>query len=179
MRVVLDELDREDRVVRCDQTIAAALADTGLVDVRLEGGGTGRLLPCGEVGAASVPGLQVQVNPKEKVGLNKLIFLLGYARDPGFRPEDVVGADEPELWPALAGSLARLVEWTLGRGVLQGYRTLDDSLRAVRGRVRIGDQITRHPGQTMPLEVSFDEFTVDIAENRILRAARRRMLAVP
>jgi 5-methylcytosine-specific restriction enzyme subunit McrC len=177
--VVLDELDREGRVVRLDQAIAAALADTGLVEVRPEGGGAWRLLPCGKVGAVTVPGLQVQINPKEKVGLSKLIFLLGYARDPGFRPEDVVGDDEPELWPALAESLARLVERALGRGVLQGYRTLDDALRTVRGRIRIGDQITRRPGQMVPLEVSYDEFTVDIAENRVLRAALRRMLAVP
>lgn len=137
------------------------------------------MVPCGKVGAVSVPGLQVQVNPKEKVGLSKLIFLLGYARDPGFRPEDVVGDDEPELWPALAESLARLVERALGRGVLQGYRTLDDALRTVRGRIRISDQVTRRPGQMVPLEVSYDEFTVDIAENRILRSALRRMLAVP
>lgn len=178
-RVVLDELDREGRVARLDQAVAAALADTGLVEVRPEGGGAWRLLPCGKVGAVSVPGLQVQVNPKEKVGLSKLIFLLGYARDPGFRPEDVVGDDEPELWPALAESLARLGERALGRGVLQGYQTLDDALRTVRGRIRIGDQITRRPGQMVPLEVSYDEFTVDIAENRILRAALRRMLAVP
>lgn len=178
-RVVLDELDREGRLVRLDQALAAALAGTGLVEVRPEGGGIWRLLPCGKVGAVSVPGLQVQVNPKEKVGLARLIFLLGYARDPGFRPEDVVGDEEPELWPALAESLARLVERALGRGVLQGYRTMDDALRTVRGRIRIGDQITRRPGQMVPLEVSFDEFTVDIAENRILRAALRRMLAVP
>lgn len=179
VRVVLDELDRAGQVVRLDQTIAAALAGTGLVEVRPEGAGVWQLLPCGKVGAVSVPGLEVQVNPKEKVGLSRLIFLLGYARDPGFRPEDVTGEDEPELWPALAESLARLVERALGRGVLQGYRTLEDALRTVRGRIRIGDQITRRPGQMVPLEVSFDEFTVDIAENRILRAALRRMLAVP
>lgn len=179
VRVVLDELDRAGQVVRLGQTIAAALAGTGLVEVRPEGGGVWRLLPCGKVGAVSVPGLQVQVNPKEKVGLSKLIFLLGYARDPGFRPEDVTGEDEPELWPALAESLARLVERALGRGVLQGYQTVEDALQTVRGRIRIGDQIARRPGQMVPLEVSFDEFTPDIAENRILRAALRRMLAVP
>jgi len=179
VRAVLDELDREGRLVRLDQALAAVLAGTGLVEVRPEGGGSWRLLPCGKVGAVSIPGLQVQVNPKEKVGLSKLIFLLGYARDPGFRPEDVIGDDEPELWPALAESLARLVERALGRGVLQGYRTMEDALRTVRGRIRIGDQISRRPGQMVPLEVSYDEFTVDISENRILRLALRRMLAVP
>lgn len=165
--------------MRLDEALAAALADTDLVEVRPEGGGAWRLLPCGKVGAVSIPGLQIQVNPKEKVGLSKLIFLLGYARDPGFRPEDVVGDDDPELWPALAESLARLVERALGRGVLQGYQTMEDALRTVRGRIRIGDQISRRPGQMVPLEVSYDEFTVDIGENQVLRAALRRMLAVP
>lgn len=179
LHVVMDELDREGAVVSLGQATAAALADTGLVEVRPERGGAWRLLPCGKVGAVLAPGLQVQVTPKEKVGLSKLIFLLGYARDPGFRPEDVAGDDESELWPALAESLARLAERALGRGVLQGYRTMDESLRTVRGRIRIGDQLTRRPGQMVPIEVTYDEFTVDIPENRVLRAALRRMLTVP
>ena len=63
--------------------------------------------------------------------------------------------------------------------MLQGYRTVDEALRTVRGRIRIGDQITRRPGQMIPIEVTHDEFTVDIAENQILRTALRRMLTVP
>ena len=65
------------------------------------------------------------------------------------------------------------------QGVLQGYQTVDESLRTVRGRIRIGDQITRRPGLMVPIEVTYDEFTVDIAENQILRSALRWMLSVP
>ena len=43
----------------------------------------------------------------------------------------------------------------------------------------MSDQISRRPGLLIPLEVSFDEFTADTAENRILRTALRRMLSVP
>jgi 5-methylcytosine-specific restriction enzyme subunit McrC len=32
------------------------------------------------VGAARIGDLQVQVTPKEKVGLSRLLFLLGYSR---------------------------------------------------------------------------------------------------
>ncbi|WP_308190776.1 McrC family protein [Arthrobacter hankyongi] len=39
--------------------------------------------------------------------------------------------------------------------------------------------MTRRPGMLLPLEVSYDEFTIDIPENRILRAALRRMLQLP
>ncbi len=103
----------------------------------------------------------------------------GTPDDPGFREEDVAAVDQPELWPALAESLARLAERATGGGVLQGYLTVEDSLRTVRGRIRIGDQITRRPGFMVPVEVTYDEFTVDIPENQILRTAVRRMLGVP
>jgi hypothetical protein len=112
---------------------AAALADTGLVEVRPAADGQWQLLPRGYVGAVRVDGLQVQVTPKEKVGLVRLLFLLGYARDPGFRPEDVTGAEEPDLWPALAESLARLTESALAGGVLQDYQTVDEALSEVLG----------------------------------------------
>ena len=178
-RVSLDELDRQGVLTGLSAAAAAALADTGLVEVRPMAPGQWRLLPRGYVGAVRIDDLQVQVTPKEKVGLDRLLFLLGYARDPGFRPEDVAGIEEPDLWPALAESLARLTEAALAGGVLQGYRTVEESLRTIRGRIRLGDQITRRPGLTVPIEVTYDDFTTDIAENRILRTALRRLMAVP
>lgn len=177
--VTLDELDSagQARILTVDE--AAALSDTKLVEVRPDGNEVWRLLPRGYVGAARVGDKQVQVRPKGKVGIANLIFLLGYAADPGFRPEDVVGDVEEDLWPALAESLARQGERALSHGVLQGYQTIDEQARTVRGRIRVNDQLKRRPGLLMPLEVSFDEFTVDTPENRIIRSALRRMLAVP
>ena len=137
MPVSLDELDREGVLTSLSATAAAALAGTGLVEVRPAAPGQWRLLPRGYVGAVQIDDLQVQVTPKEKVGLDRLLFLLGYARDPGFRPEDVAGIEEPDLWPALAESLARLTEAALAGGVLQGYRTVEESLRTIRGRIRL------------------------------------------
>lgn len=178
-RINLDELDRQGVPAEMGSSIAAALARTGLVEVRPEASAWWRLLPSGYVGAVRAGDLQVQVTPKEKVGLDRVLFLLGYARDPGFRPEDVTGIDEPDLWPALAESLVRLAERALNGGVLQGYRTVEESLRTIRGRIRIGDQIARRPGLMLPIEVTYDDFTTDIPENQILRTALRRLLAVP
>ncbi|MDQ1248853.1 MAG: 5-methylcytosine-specific restriction enzyme subunit McrC [Actinomycetota bacterium] len=177
--IVLHELDPDGRVVPLPTAVAEALSQTRLVEVRPEHHGRWRILPNGRVGAVRIDELQVQVVPKRKVGLTKLLFLLGYARDPGFRPEDVAGVEEPDLWAALAESLARLAERATAGGVLQGYVTVDEALRTVRGRIRISDQIARRPGFMVPVEVTYDEFTVNITENRILRTAIRRMLAVP
>lgn len=177
--VVLDELDKEG-VVRCLTTDeATALLHTALVTVRTEGLDRWRILPAGQVGATRIGNKQVQVRPKNKVGVANLLFMLGYAKDPGFRPEDVRGVADEDLWPALAESLVRQGERALEHGVLQGYQTVEASLRTVRGRIRINDQLKVRPGLLLPLEVSYDEFTVDTAENRILRSGLRRMLAVP
>ena len=175
--VVLAELDRVGAVRRLDYDHATALAATKLVEVRPEGGEHWRLLPAGRVGVVRIGDLEVRVQPK--TGIARLLFLLGYAADPGFRPEDVAGVPEPDLWPALAESLARQVERALGPGVLQGYVTIDESLPLVRGRIRVADQMARRPGLPLPLEVRYDEYAPDIPENQLIRSALRRMLAVP
>lgn len=175
--VVLDELDRTGALRRLEDDHAAALAGTGLVDVRPEGAGGWRLLAAGRVGAVRIGDLEVRVEPKTPIA--SLLFLLGYAIDPGFRPEDVAGVGEEGLWPALAESLARQAERALRPGVLQGYVTLDEALPLVRGRMRVADQIARRPGVLLPLEVRYDDYAPDIAENQILRTALRRMLTVP
>jgi 5-methylcytosine-specific restriction enzyme subunit McrC len=103
--VILDELDRRGLVCRLDHDHADALRTTGLVQLRGLGGGRFRLLPAGRVGAVRIGDLDVEVRPK--MPINRLLFMLGYANHPGFTPEDVAGATEPDLWPALAESLAR------------------------------------------------------------------------
>lgn len=176
---VLGELDREGPVLPLSQTEVSALLSTKLVEPHPTQDGRWQLIPTGKVGVVRVGELQVQVDPKDKVHLAKLLFMLGYAKDPGFRPEDVSAAADPDLWPVIAETLTRFADRATGGGVLQGYRTIDEAMRTVRGRIRIGDQLSRRPGFMVPLEVTYDEFTADIPENQILRTAIRRMLAVP
>lgn len=177
-RVVLDELDRVGCVVELSDREAQTIAAAGLVTVRPERDGW-RLLPNGNVGTARGNRLQIDVVPKGSVGLADVVFLLGYARSPGFRPEDVAGAVTDDLFPALAHTLLRRCRAALGPGILQGYRTVEESLPTVRGRIRLSDQLSRRHAVPLPVEVVHDEFTQDIAENQILRTAIRRMLAVP
>lgn len=177
-RVVLDELDREGRPVDLTDEEAHALEASGLVATRPERDGW-RLLPNGNVGTVRTSRLQVDVLPKGSVGLTDVLFLLGYARNPGFRPEDVAGAVTDDVLPALAHTLLRLSRAALGPGILQGYRTVEESLPTVRGRIRLSDQLSRRPALPLPVEVTHDEFTHDIPENQILRTAIRRMLGVP
>ncbi len=175
--ITLAEDDRDGVTVALEATHAAEVESTGLVQVTPVEPGRWRVAPCGRVGAVHVGDIDVVVTPK--VGIARLLFLLGYAADPGFRPEDVEGVPDDDLWPALAETLCRHAERALGRGVLQGYVTQEEALPLVRGRIRMADQIARRPGMLLPVEVRYDEYSVDVAENRVLRSALRRMLAVP
>ncbi len=176
--LVLDELSG-GIVERLDAASAAFLNASGLAKASPMGMGLYRIEPVGKVGSVRTATMQLDIRPKDRLGLSRLLFLLSYAGNQGFRADSVAAVEDRELWSALAESLAQLAERALGRGVLQGYLTVDESLRTVKGRIRISDQISRRPGMLVPLEVSYDEFTEDIAENRILRAALERMGQVP
>jgi 5-methylcytosine-specific restriction enzyme subunit McrC len=66
----------------------------------------------------------------------------------------------------------------LRRGLLKGYRTEEDALATVRGRWRTADQLRRRFAFPLPVEVTYDDYTEDIAENRLLKAALRRLQAL-
>lgn len=146
--------------------------------------------PAGKVGVVRIGGARavggigrtdgVEVWVRPKLDIHRLVFLLGYATDAkGWRDTDVPLASAPGLLPALAHAFARQAQRALAGGVLQGYRTVQEALPVVRGRIRIADQLRYRFGLPLPVEVSYDEFTIDITENRLLRAAAERLLRVP
>lgn len=131
-----------------------------------------------KVGAVSVGDRQVIVRPKI-ADLNRLVFLLGYSLNRDIWRDDHVRLTEAdELLPALAEAFSRLAARATEQGLLQGYRTVKDVLPVLRGRVLAGEQMSRRFGLPVPLAVEYDDFTVDIAENRLLLAAALRLLTV-
>ncbi|MFD5830288.1 McrC family protein [Lentzea sp. NPDC060358] len=174
--IVLKENASTGPTVPLTAAQAAYLRGSKLVTIR--GTGPYTIIPkVKQVGALHAHGLDVVVTPK--VSIQRLLFLLGYAANPGFLPEHVEGVQADGLWPIVAETLCRHAERALAGGVLQGYTTDQTTSSVLRGRARVADQIARRPGRMMPLEITHDEYTVDIAENRLLRAAVRRMCGVP
>jgi 5-methylcytosine-specific restriction enzyme subunit McrC len=132
-----------------------------------------------KVGAASLGERQLIVHPKI-TDLNRLLFLIGYAKDPNIWREeqvDLAGADE--LLPGVAEAFARIALLATEQGPLQGYRTVSDTVPVLRGRMLAGEQMTRLYGLPVPLAIEYDDFTVDIAENQLLLLATLRLLTVP
>lgn len=60
-----------------------------------------------------------------------------------------------------------------------GYRTVEESAHTLRGRMRTAEQTRHRFGQLLPMEIRYDDHTMDIAENRILFTAARTLLRSP
>ena len=88
-------------------------------------------------------------------------------------------AEAADLIPAIAQALWRQTERAIHQGLLPGYILVEESSQVLRGRLRESEQLHRHHGLPLPLEIRHDEFTIDIPENQILRTACERMLTVP
>jgi len=174
-----DEFDRRGRLVTLSWEGAQALSQTGLVEVLPAGRDRWRIVPDGRVGSVRVEDLAVRVLPGAALGLTQLFFLLDHAGADAFLPSAISARDDDELWTSVAESLAALAHDALAAGLLRGYRRVDEALTTVRGRIRMGDQLRRRPGQMLPLEVTYSEFTPDIPENRILRTAAHRLQFLP
>lgn len=133
------------------------------------------LIPGSFIGVLRLDDLDVVIQPK--VPIDRVLYMFSYAlgrvTEEGPGPE-LETADD--LVEAVVSAFVAHARRALDRGVLQGYRTIEESSLTLRGRLRVGDQIKRRFGPTPPAEVSYDDFTVDIEVNRLVRAAAERLL---
>lgn len=132
------------------------------------------------VGAVTCGEIEVRVAPK--IGPTSVLQLL--ARAHGVRGLKVdtsrLGlSPDPPLSTVLAVLFESEARDVLARGVRRGYRSEDQSLPVVRGRIRLIDQALRRFDALTPIEVTVDEWTLDTDENRRLRAATRVLLNLP
>jgi 5-methylcytosine-specific restriction enzyme subunit McrC len=145
-----------------------------------EAGTTGRytLTPGSVIGAATVSGRPIVIAPK--VPISNVLFLLAYQLDPAIWP-DLPFSFEPSdsLTDVLARGFATATRHATMRGLLMGYRTTDEALNRVRGRIRVEDQARRRLGLLPPIEVRYDDYTDDILPNQLLKAATRTLERLP
>jgi len=158
---------------------AVGLRSAGLVEVLpSDMVGEYELRPQGKVGAIACGTVEVRVAPK--VAIDRLVFMLGHSmRGVTWHEADVAADSQADAVHVIAEAFARSLARAVRSGLLQGYRVAEEALPVVRGRIRIDEQLKRRSGQWLPLEVAYDDFTIDIAENQILRGALDRLLRNP
>lgn len=135
------------------------------------------LTPSSRIGVVDTGMCIVTISPK--IPIERVLFLISYAVDPACWEQllaDFVGSQS--VVEAIAPAFCKLVAKATHRGLLHGYQGREDALNTVRGRIRFGDQIRERFGLALPIEVSYDDFTEDIEENRVLRAALRTLGAL-
>lgn len=160
--------------------VALSLAGTNLLDVQLADDSTScwRLIPNSRIGVAIGPGWELRIRPR--LTIPRLMFLLGYATDPnGWRELGPSFEADEDLLGALAHGFAAQAERVLARGPIRGYVRVNDECLTLRGHLRVGDQIARHPGLPIPLEVAYDDYLLDVPENRMVRGATELLLRLP
>ena len=137
--------------------------------------GTYSLRPSSTVGSVEIDDVSVLIQPK--IGIPQLLSLACYAMGV-FKPQEkrLFDFEEEQALPdTLALALAAAARRAFSRGLLHGYRTEEEALHTVRGRIRFADQIRHRFGIPLPIEVRYDEFTDDITENQLVNAAARRL----
>ncbi len=128
------------------------------------------------IGTIVLPERSIDIQPK--LPISSVLFMLSYGADQEWDREPFEFGYVP-LTEIIVRWFAHQLQRALGRGLLCGYRSREESLAVVRGRWRIDDQIRQWYGRYPPLEVTYDEFTEDIEENRLIKAALARLRRVP
>jgi 5-methylcytosine-specific restriction enzyme subunit McrC len=158
-------LDQRDFLQRALPSIAIAPA-RGRLDAYV-------LTPGSTIGVARIGELTVEIRPK--LAIERVMFLIGYAIDRGSWSEETTELAHASLVEAIAPAFIAHTRRAFRRGLLQGYRTEEDALTTIRGRIRFDDQIRRRLGSYPPVEVRFDEFTEDFEPNRLIKAALHQL----
>ena len=123
-----------------------------------------------KVGVLRYGDVELRIIPK--VAVSRLLYLTTYTDDSGSWQEldTLLGAADDPL-SALAHALAFHGEAALRPTPLQGYVTHEAAERRVRGRLLFDQQLSRRPGIHLPVELRYDEYEVNIVENRVLKTA--------
>ena len=135
----------------------------------------------GVVGVIALPGqgndalkrgdgpLHVLIEPK--VPLHNLFFMLTYAHELGaFGQETAPLVAGASIFDAVARIFIRQVDDIARRGIHRGYIEYEEDAPYLRGRLLVGRQARRGPA-ALGFHQQTNEFTADVLENRILRAA--------
>jgi len=175
----MDVLERfheyETRTVALDTDSARRLLDAAGPALSLSPGavrGTFDVTAGHHVGSIVLDGIRVVISPKIRPDNLFLMLEAGIPAD-RWRKETFDYQVDQDLLPSIISFFARTADAALARGVLRAYRSIDDRLVALRGRIDMREQI-RKPALSSPIACTFDEYTPDNAENRFLRAALRR-----
>src|SRR3954464_12869103 len=173
---LLEYESREISLTPASQRLLASLAGNKLTVAVGSAPGTCRVTATQYVGTIVTPECNLLIRPK--VSLENLFALLGVGLPAtAWQGEQFAFGGSRDLLRELSQFFARSVQHATSAGLLRAYRIESERLAGVRGRIDLTEQI-RRTGDAGGISCTFDEYTVDVIENRVLKAACRRLLQV-
>ena len=166
--VELDEYE-ERYLPKVSQVVATAINQTGFISVEPTFGDQSIFRAGSKIGIIRVGDIQIKVMPKFPV--KNLFYLLGLHDGINFESDPILITESRDMTDLIFESFLRNVSASTSRGLLTGYRRIEETSKVLHGRVLIGEQLKTRFGQMFPVEVSFDEFTENIPENIELNMA--------
>lgn len=137
--------------------------------------GTWRIADVTRVGVITIDDVRLFIRPK--TALRSLIFMASYAGGQASVGDSAFSFESDDDVPtALADALLRAVGGATKRGLIKGYVAVDETGAVIRGRWDVARQLKVRPGMPVPVELTYDDYTEDVAENRILKAALRALM---
>lgn len=137
--------------------------------------GMWRITDVTRVGVVAIDDVRLIVRPKTP--LRSLIFMASYSGVQAEVDDAAFAFDaDQDLPAALAAALIRAVGEATSRGLLKGYVPVEETGTVIRGRWDIARQLKARPGIPVPVELTYDDYTEDVAENRILKSALRALV---
>lgn len=173
---VVDVAEKGESFVVLSSSQAARLQELGFCRVSPSPvSGLWRVTDVTRVGVVAVDDARLVVRPKTP--LRSLIFMASYSGVQAEVDDAAFAFDaDQELPAALASALIRAVGKATSRGLLKGYVSVEETGTVIRGRWDIARQLTARPGIPVPVELTYDDYTEDVVENRILKAALRALV---
>ena len=136
------------------------------------------------VGVLTVPGVTVEILPKMDGGDGRarkaLVHMLAMAWGVPIADSEpaLLGAQHENLLEVLVRLFADRLLVAARRGLPHRYRTMNDDLPALRGKLDVRRQIARDAVRADRLACIYDELSVDTPLNRVLKAAVQRLSSV-
>lgn len=161
---------------------AAENSDSGpartVIAVDLVSEGRWRIRVRDAVGVIGLPNVQIQVVPK--IPANHLFHLMevgGYV--PRLADAPAMLEHDRSLWRLVAKWYLSEAEMIVRRDLMRGYEQESRILPLIRGRIDALETARLHYAGRLQYPCEYDNFTIDIALNRVLRTAARVVAASP
>jgi 5-methylcytosine-specific restriction enzyme subunit McrC len=163
---------------RClPEDVAVALNQLEVAVALPAGGGSWSVSNIRKVGVIRVGEYQIQVQPK--VSTARLFFMMGYSAHRDFwKDQDILVDADDDFLETITQAFIQQATRATASGLLQGYETLHEALPLIRGRIDVSAQINHRAGLPLPMQVTFDEYSTNIAENQLISAAAHRLLHI-